>query len=358
MNHRNCLLFLIYCFIGGANSLGQSADEENLKQAATAEYRAGHFDKAETLLRDVLAASQRRRDKDATAAILNELGDLYLNEEHFAEAGQFYSRALSLFEQHPRHNLGVAITQRNVAALYYADGRLEDTLAILKEASKTLSADTNDHRAIAAGILSLEGIVNFRLGKISRAETLFSEATRMLSVASPEDDLTLSQILNNLALIYKQQRKYAKAEDCYKRSLEIEEQKLGSLSEVALTLASLGILYTQMGRFQDAENSFLRSLEITQQFTPAVAGRIVRTLHLLSTTYLQTGDKARAEETLAHAVQIARHNPSRDPEMAKVLDAYSDVLKSNGKTEEARTVRAEARRTRMAAALTVQAPKK
>jgi hypothetical protein len=89
-----------------------------------------------------------------------------------------------------------------------------------------------------------------------------------------------------------------------------------------------------------------------------VEGRVVRTLHLLSTTYLQSGDKARAEETLARALQIARHNPGRDPETAKVLDAYSEVLKSNGKTEEAQSVRAEARRTRMAMALTVRAPTK
>ena len=51
---------------------------------------------------------------------------------------------------------------------------------------------------------------------------------------------------------------------------------------------------------------------------------------------------------------IARRNANVETNAASVLDAYADMLKSFGGSQEAQAMRAEARRMRAAAALTIR----
>ena len=117
-------------------------------------------------------------------------------------------------------------------------------------------------------------------------------------------------------------------------------------------------MYSEIGRYDDAEDQYRRSLGILEQASPALDVRISRTLHFLAKNYVRKGDRRRAEEALAKAVQIARHNPTPNPEMPQLLEAYGDVLKTRGRVQEAQLLRVEARRIRAELALTIRVPPK
>ena len=69
--------------------------------------------------------------------------------------------------------------------------------------------------------------------------------------------------LNNLAVLYSDQGRYADAEPLYKRALAIREKALGpDHPDVATSLNNLAALYNDQGRYADAEPLYKRSLAI------------------------------------------------------------------------------------------------
>ena len=72
--------------------------------------------------------------------------------------------------------------------------------------------------------------------------------------------------LNNLAVLYQGQGRYAEAEPLYKRALAIREKALGpDHPDVAASLNNLAVLYAAQGRYADAEPLYKRSLAIREK---------------------------------------------------------------------------------------------
>src|SRR5262245_38787811 len=351
-------LFLVCIFVAIRTGYGQTTDYASLTKAGRAEYRAGHFEAAETLLRSALERAQNSGDDIAIAAVLGDLGAVYENEERLIEAERAYSQALSIFSRMPDKNYEMAVILRNLASVYSLNRHYSEALKVLGDASKLLKKNTPDEQALAAQLQNSLGMVYYRQGKMSKAEPLLAQAIAMRSLAGGDSDVTDAQILSNLGAIYQKQRKYAKAEESYKRSLEITERLLGPMHPyLTATLANLGGLYTEMRRYSETGDQYRRRLSILEQMTPAPDAKIVLTLYWLAKNYTKLGEKISAESALARAVEIARRSRVPNPEMPMLLDAYGDILKSLGKVQEAQRLHTEARRTRAAMALTVRVPK-
>jgi tetratricopeptide (TPR) repeat protein len=72
--------------------------------------------------------------------------------------------------------------------------------------------------------------------------------------------------LNNLALVYESQGKYADAEGLHKRALAIKEKALGgSHPSVAVSLHNLAALYVKQGNYTEAEGLHERALAIREK---------------------------------------------------------------------------------------------
>ena len=77
--------------------------------------------------------------------------------------------------------------------------------------------------------------------------------------------------LNNLALLYDNQGKYAEAEPLYQRSLAIWEKALGpEHPNVAASLNNLAFLYNNQGKYAEAEPLHKRALAIMEVRAKAI----------------------------------------------------------------------------------------
>ena len=75
----------------------------------------------------------------------------------------------------------------------------------------------------------------------------------------------LRQSLNNLAVLYKIQGRFADAEPLYKRALAIKEKAFGpDHPDVAISLSNLAELYRVQGRYADAAPLNQRALAIRE----------------------------------------------------------------------------------------------
>ena len=76
----------------------------------------------------------------------------------------------------------------------------------------------------------------------------------------------MARSLNNLALLYDAQGRYAEAEPLYKRALAIREKALGpDHPDVAPSLNNLAALYDPQGQYAQAEPLYKRSQEIREK---------------------------------------------------------------------------------------------
>src|SRR5947209_2558345 len=89
------------------------------------------------------------------------------------------------------------------------------------------------------------------VGRYEEAETLFKNTVPIREKQRDKADLGSS--FNSLAVVYEKQGKYAKAEEFYKRALEIEERfpskDVRGISGIGSTLENLGNLYREEGRY-------------------------------------------------------------------------------------------------------------
>jgi tetratricopeptide (TPR) repeat protein len=331
-----------------------------LRNAGWAEYIAGHLASAETLFRDARDGAVRAADDEAIATIENNLGDVYIGEERLDDAEQAYARSLRLFKSMGNKEFEVAVTLRNLGSVYSLHQRYKEALKVLDEAGKLpiLRTPGGDRKtqALAAELSNTKGIVLFRENSLGKARDLFEEALRIRRAARLEGGSGDGGTLNNIAMIYIKQRRYAQAEVPLLRSIEITSRVLGpSHPELTLTLANLGEVYTRLGRYSEAMEQYQHSLSILWNMSPRLDGRIARTLELVSSMYLKQGDKADAESAFADAIEFARRvKVADDPGIPDMFDRYAALLSGLGKPDQAQDVHAEAQRIRVAAALTVR----
>ena len=284
-----------------------------------------------------------------------KLGDIAQASEQYVQAEQAYRKAIEILRGQSGEEHALAIVWRNTGAVLTAEGRFDDALRALKEASKLTHQNKFTDAPLNAEVLNSLGVVYFHQGDMRKAETFFTQAAQIQAPFSKATDVALA----NLGNIYQKRGEYAKAEEAYKRSMQITEDRLGdSHPNLSMTLGSLGLLYNATGRYKDAEPVFQRSIEILEKTVLSDGRLMLQALHGLAKTYIGEHDERRAEALLARAAGIARHKTIRAadaPIVIEVMETYSKVLLDLQDSVEAERVQAEARRLRASITLTVQA---
>ncbi len=213
--------------------------------------------------------------EDATA--LNNLAVRYHDQGKYFEAELLYKRSLEIQED--------ATVLHNLAVLYHNQGKYAEAEPLYKRAlaikEKALGPDHKEVTKIRNNLTKLHTAQANELnnlavryhdqGKYAEAEPLYKRALAMMEKALGPDHKEVTNIRNNLtnlhtaqanelknlAIRYHNQGKYAKAELLYKRSLEIREN--------FIVLSYLAVVYEKQGKYFEAEHLYKRALAIQEK---------------------------------------------------------------------------------------------
>jgi CHAT domain-containing protein/Flp pilus assembly protein TadD len=123
------------------------------------------------------------------------------------------------------------------------------------------------------------------------------------------DHPSVAMSLNNLALLYQEQGRYADAEPLYKRSLAIRQKTLGpDHPDVATSLNNLAWLYKDQGRYADAEPLYKRSLAIKETSFGPDHPDVATALNNLAALYDNQGRYADALPIIAQTLSQGTGN--------------------------------------------------
>lgn len=191
------------------------------------------------------------------------LGACYRNTGQYAEAENYYTRALQIFEikiggSHP----DLAFINNMLANLYRRSGKLEfsnthynASLKILR----TLGYDTCTQFALT---LTNQGLLYTLTGKRKEAEQNYALARQIMINNKDTLDLDYVTVLENQANLSYNQSKFDEAEQLYQYTLQVRKKLQGEHHEdFAQCLNNLGNTYKQKGNYALAESYYLQSID-------------------------------------------------------------------------------------------------
>ncbi|MBO0756798.1 MAG: CHAT domain-containing protein, partial [Bradyrhizobiaceae bacterium] len=143
--------------------------------------------------------------------------------------------------------------------------------------------------------------------------------------------------LNNLALLYQAQGRYAEAEPIMKRVLAIDEKALGpDHPDVSRDLGNLAALYQAQGRYAEAEPIMKRALAIDEKALGPDHPDVGRYLNTLAALYLNQGRYAEAEPLYMRALAILEKALGPDhPNVGTDLNNLALLYQAQGRDAEA-----------------------
>ncbi len=178
-----------------------------------------------------------------------------------------------------------------------------------------------DHPDVASSLNNLALLYDHQ-GRYADAEPLYQRSLAIREKALGRDHPAVAMALNNLAGLYRGQGRYDDAEPLYQRSLAIREKALGrDHPDVAQSLNNLAALYNNQGRYADAEPLYQRSLAIREKALGRDHPDVATALNNLAALYLQ-------QARYADALPIIRRTMAQGT--AKKFVAFPVLFASQG----------------------------
>ena len=193
-----------------------------------------------------------------------------------------------------------------------------------------------EHPDVALGLNNL-ALLYYGQGRYAEAEPLYKRALEILEKVLGPDHPDVARGLNNLALLYDSQGRYAEAEPLYRRALGIKEKAFGpDHPDVAASLHNLATLYYYQGRHAEAEPLHKRSLAIWAQALGPDHPSVATGLNNLANLYHVQGHYDEAEPLLNRALETREKVLGPDhPEVAQSLHNLAALYRDQSRYTEA-----------------------
>jgi tetratricopeptide (TPR) repeat protein len=250
-----------------------------------------------------VALSIRPREDASQAALLNALGDLLREEVRLVEARDLFKAALKLGTGSGNNDIdaliGIADVERSTSDWQNAIDHWNQAIALSRQAG--------DKAAEAIALRGL-GKTYCDMGDLARSEPILKRALPMFD-AIPVLRGQSAATLAYLGGVYRDEKKYAMAEEAFTRALELQggfEHARGPQAAAILELLA-GVCALEK-RFDDGDRYAAAALKIMQATFPPDSPPIAGAFGAQGFVALRAGDLELADRYYSEALRIMRLN--------------------------------------------------
>jgi CHAT domain-containing protein/uncharacterized protein HemY len=221
----------------------------------------------------------------------------------------------------------------SIGVIYQGQGKYDKAEEIFTALLNYFKSKPDAKNADIATLTNNLGELYRNMGDYIRAEPVLEEAVKLC----PENSISATTALNNLALVRKALGKYSEAESTYKRSIAIYKL-LGKTDHPDYTnpLNSLGELYRVMGRWQEAVDAFEEVIALRKKTLGIDHPNYANALNNLALVEFAIGNYADAEKHLLECKDIYKRTLGEKHKFyANCLNNLASVYKSENKLKEA-----------------------
>lgn len=184
-----------------------------------------------------------------------------------------------------------------------------------------------------------EGKTAVDRGQYDKAENFFRAVIEQVEQVGSLNPC-LADCLNELAILYAKQQKYAQAELLFQRSLGVSVAALGSNHpDVAIVLKNIGILKASQRQYAEADLLLSQSLSLTNRVLGHEHPFVAVTMRTIAVIHSIQGHYGEAERFIRRSLEISEKTlGSEHLEVAASRKVFAQVLrKVHGDTEVHRT---------------------
>ncbi|MCH8319025.1 MAG: tetratricopeptide repeat protein, partial [Bacteroidetes bacterium] len=293
---------------------------ENIDDLTTLYLKTGRYFETEKLLREAIERREMKYGKSHLSLInpLKHLGNLYLITGDYAESEKLLDRALSLTSK-ILGDTSVKYTEvlRQSGRLYSRMGDYEkaETIAqyVLDVQTKRLG---KDHVAIANALTDLAIVKYYQGQERGKIKRLLEEARDIVRNNFGEFHPQYAEALKNLALLYMENKDFAKATDLLHSANYIWVKKLGKKNIHSADISLLkGAIFTEKGDFKNAESNYVSAKSYYRKTFNKYHPDYANSLSKLSQMYYISGKAKKAvkildETTAIYLTFIKKYFPS------------------------------------------------
>lgn len=212
---------------------------------------------------------------------LSSRGMELFNLGHYQEAEPLLERAADLIATNiGTNNLFFATAINNLAATYMGHGLLDKAATLFPISASYFESEFGPEHIGLAQIYSNISIIHRLKGENNIALTFCLKALNIRENKLVADDPLLAQSVNNLAIIYHENKEYSKAEPLFNRTIRIlRENHNSDPLDLASVLSCLGDLYRLTGRLDKALEYQEEALEIREKYLDELNPFIAHSCH-------------------------------------------------------------------------------
>lgn len=157
---------------------------------------------------------------------------------------------------------------------------------------------------IIADLCGNYGELYNNLGNLNKAEEFYKKSMEIKLEIFGEHHSETADAFNNMGSLYCDKGELEKAEEYYKKSLEITLGLFGENSDAAITMNNLGSLYQKMGNLKNTEEYFKKGLEIKIKLFGEKHKSTAISYNNLGSFYYYQGNLVEAEKYYKKALEV------------------------------------------------------
>ncbi|MEM1204321.1 MAG: serine/threonine-protein kinase [Acidobacteriota bacterium] len=303
----------------------------------------GDYDGSEEAAREALR-QERARHRGAhgdVALTLIHLGRILARRGDLASAEEPFSEALGMARRLDEPET-LAQVLDYYAGLKDDQGQFADARSMFREALDLLTDLHGDlHTKVAIVLNNLASVVQKE--DAGEAEALYRRAETMQRRLFDGPHQDLASTLNNLGLLYVDERDYGEAEPLLEEALKMRREVYGeSHPRLAQSLSNLADLQAVTGRPENAEAYYHQAIEMYERELGAGHAKTALARNGLGQLLYAQGRTDEAGELWEQALPAVRRTFGSDhPHVGTILNNQATVLLRRGEVGEARSLFAE-----------------
>jgi serine/threonine-protein kinase len=270
----------------------------------------GHYDQAESLLREALALQRTHRGSDSVAVVrsLSALGIILQKQGRYTAADSLDRIVLAMQRRllGPQHE-EVAATLRERATVLTFMGDFEEADRHLQEAHAILRTNAVPDSSRIAMLLNEFSLLRQAEGRFEEAEQFQEEALTLLRATQGPEHYQVAMAMNNLGLIHSRMGRYAAAESLYHDALDIFRRLYGAQHpSIADQLSNLAVVLSKQGKHTESAEIQRQTLAMRRAIFGDIHPRVAQNVANLAFELRQLGAYADAERLTREALALNR----------------------------------------------------
>ena len=208
--------------------------------------------------------------------------------------------------------------------------------SILDHAAVRIAAELKEQPEVAAELSGVIGFTYWSIGEYKQSEAIYNQAIELYAGSLGRENPRVANLLLNLSLPLRDQRKYAQAETALREALTIARKNPGDETpEMAWMLRNLGLVLSLANKNpEEAERDEREALAIRRKVLGNQHSDVADSLVRLSNV-LPSERAAEGEADLREAIAILKNTGANQSKLSSALDYLAVLLQHDDRLPEA-----------------------